>query len=378
MFAVSGNPVQPYYATPKLMWYRKHEPERFDQLRCVVGSNGYLVWKLTGCFTLDASQGYGWAFYDMAHGIWDQQMAETLGIDLDWMPELCESMHVAGTITSEAARESGLAEGTPVVAGGLDAACGVLGAGVIASGPAQEQSGSAGGMSICTEQYQPAPGLILGRHVVPQRWLVQGGTVGGGGAFRWLTQQLYPADSSTHGVERVEELNQIAAGVPAGADRVIFLPYMAGERSPIWNPYAKGVYYGLDFSKTRAYLVRAVLEGTAYSLRHNLEHAAQCGAVPTELRAVGGASASSLWMQIKADVTGCPIRAVTNADATAIGCMMLAGVGSGVINGFEEACQRFVSLKPLYYPQKENKTTYDQGFEQYKALYQTLKTMMKG
>lgn len=378
VFETCGNPVQPYYATPKLLWYRKHEPERFDQLQCVLGSNGYLVWKLTGSFTLDASQGYGWAFYSMAHGGWDEQMAEALAIDLRWMPALCESMHVAGTVTAEAARQSGLAEGTPVVAGGLDAACGVLGAGVIRSGPAQEQSGSAGGMSICTEQYQPAPGLILGRHVVPNRWLVQGGTVGGGGAFRWLTQQLYPEETSLDGAERVGELNRIAAQVPSGSDGLIFLPYLAGERSPIWNPYAKGVYYGLDFSKTRAHLVRAVLEGAAYALRDNLEHAARCGAVPTELRAVGGASASSLWMQIKADVTGCPIRAVANADATAIGCLMLAGVGCGAINGFEEACDRFVSLKPLYYPRVQNKETYEKGFEQYKTLYQTLKTMMKG
>jgi len=378
VLATSGNPVQPYYATPKLMWYRTHEPERFEQLHRVVTANGYLGWKLTGAFAQDASQAYGWAFYSMEHGTWNEAMAEKLGIDLGWLPPLCESMQVIGTVSSHAARECGLAEGTPVVAGGLDAACGVLGAGVISPGPAQEQSGSAGGMSICTDHYMPAPGLILGRHVVPQRWLVQGGTVGGGGVFRWLSQELYPADAQQSGSLRAAEFNRIAAQVPPGSDGALFLPYMAGERSPIWNPAAKGVYYGLDFSKTRAHLVRAALEGTAYSLRHNLEHAKGCGAVSTELRAVGGASASDVWMQIKADITGTPIRAVASADATAIGCLMLAGVGCGIINGFEEACRRFVSLKAPFHPQQQYKETYDQGFEQYKTLYNQLKSMMKG
>ena len=378
ILSVSGNPVQPYYATPKLLWYRRHEPDRFRSLQSIVTSNGYLVWKLTGCLSQDASQAYGWSFYRMAQGTWDEEMAEALGIDLDWLPSLCESMQVAGTVTSRAASESGLAEGTPVVAGGLDAACGVLGAGVVNPGPAQEQSGSAGGMSICTDEYQPAPGLILGRHVVPHRWLVQGGTVGGGGVFRWLGQQLYPEGMVPSSSERNAELNRIASQVPPGSDGLLFLPYMAGERSPIWNPDAKGVYYGLDFSKTRGHLVRAALEGTAYALRHNLEHAAQYGAVPTELRAVGGASASSVWMQIKADITGMPIRAVTSANATAIGCLMLAGVGSGVIGSFDEACRRFVSLQSHYLPDDQNRETYTHGFAQYKELYAHLKGMMKG
>ena len=378
VFAVSGNPVQPYYATPKLLWYRRHEPERFDQLKCVVTSNGYLAWKLTGAFSQDASQGYGWAFYDMERGVWNEQMAEKLGIDLGWLPPLCESMQVVGTVAADAARQSGLAAGIPVVAGGLDAACGVLGAGVIDPGPVQEQSGSAGGMSICIDRYQATPKLIMGRHVVPERWLVQGGTVGGGGVFRWLTQQLYPGQAEVSGGERAAEFNRIASNVAPGSNGLIFLPYMAGERSPIWNPAAKGVYYGLDFSKTRAHLVRAALEGTAYSLRHNLDQAAMCGAVPSELRAVGGASASALWMQIKADVTGYPIRAVSSADATAIGCLMLAGVGSGVIGSFEEAGKKFVSLEPCYFPRTEFKETYDIGFAQYKQLYTQLKSMMKG
>lgn len=378
LFKVSGNPNQPYYSTPKIMWYRKHEPERFKQLKCIVSSNSFLVWKLTNHLSQDMSQGYGWAFYDIKHGMWNQKIAEDLGFDLCWMPELLESMQVAGTVSKESSNECGLVTGTPVIAGGLDAACGVLGAGIIDPGPAQEQSGSAGGMSICTDYYCEAPDLIAGRHVIPQRWLVQGGTVGGGGVLKWLSRNLYPEEWTESESDRMAEFNHIIQEISPGSEGVVFLPYMAGERSPIWNPTAKGVYYGLDFSKSRGHLVRAVLEGVAYSLKHNLECAAQYGLIPSELRAVGGASTSSVWMQIKADITGHSIRAVSNPNATAVGCSMLAAVGCGAIKRFDEACERFVSLQPHYFPQNQYRDVYDNGFAQYRILYDHLKNMMKG
>ena len=376
-FEISGNPNQPYYTTPKLLWYKKQEPERFLRLHKVLSSNGYLVYKLTGAFSQDASQAYGWCFYDMEKGVWDTAAAEALGIDLDLLPPLCESMDVVGAVTGKAAAECGLAAGIPVVAGGLDAACGVLGAGVIDPGPAQEQSGSAGGMSICIKDYKAAENLIMGRHVVPKRWLLQGGTVGGGGVFSWLRRELYPQGDETANSERTAALTREAESVPCGSEGLLFLPYMAGERSPIWDPRAKGVWYGLDFSKSRGHLIRAAMEGVAYSLRHNLEEAALSGAAPEELRAVGGASASSLWMQMKADITGCPIRAVAGEDATAVGAIMLAAVGAGEIESFEEACRRFVSLKDPYYPDPENRELCKKGFEKYKTIYESLKGAMK-
>jgi len=260
-----------------------------------------------------------------------------------------------------------------VVAGGLDAACGALGAGVFDPGPTHEQSGSAGGMSICTDRYQAARGLILSRHVVPGRWLLQGGTVGGGGAFQWMAENLNPSGAEIS----FDELNQAAQAVAPGSDGLIFLPYLAGERSPIWNPDAKGVFYGLDFSKGRGHLVRAVMEGTAYALRHNLEAARQAGVCPSEMRAVGGGSASPLWMQIKADIAGYPIRAVARRDATCIGCSMMAGVGAGIWKDFAQASERFVELGPVYQPDEKRAQRYQQGFEQYCELYSRLESMMK-
>lgn len=375
-FALSGNPIQPYYTLPKVMWFCKNRPDVMARTRHILSSNGYVVYRLTGAITQDFTQAYGWHFFDMQNRRWDMPQAQALGIEPDWLPPLCESSAVAGVVSAAVAEETGLCAGTPVVAGGLDAACGALGAGVIGDGPVHEQSGSAGGMSVCTAVYRPARGLILGCHVVPGRWLVQGGTVGGGGVMRWLQGVLYP-QGDVRG-DSLAELSCAAKGVAPGADGVLFLPYMAGERSPIWDPDAKGVYYGLDFGKGRGHLVRAAMEGAAFALRHNLDAARDAGNGIGVLHAVGGASRSELWMQIKADVTGHPIRAVDSAEATGMGCAILAGVGAGIYPGFEAACARLVRLGAPYMPQEESGRTYERQYERYLQLYRMLKDMMKG
>lgn len=369
VFDVSGNPLQPYYLLPKYLWFAQHHPDIIRQTRHILTSNGYIAYRLTSCLTQDECQAYGWAFYHMADGYYDEQMAEDAGFDLSLLPAPKPCIHVGGTVTRAAASECGLCEGIPVIIGGLDAACGALGAGVYQSGPLHEQSGSAGGMSICTDTCQKGRGLILSRHVVPGKWLLQGGTVGGGNLVRWLTDTL--------GASR-DDLNTLAESISPGSEGLIFLPYMAGERSPIWNPHATGVFFGLDYSKTKGHMMRAVLEGAAFSLRHNLEIAAQAGVHLDEMRAVGGASRNELWMQIKADVTNQPIRAVSSPDATAIGCAMLAGVGSGMLTGFDAVNSFVQPHEKVFIPIPEHSKLYHGVYAQYLELYERLNPMMKG
>lgn len=376
--ALCGNPLEPYYALPKFHWQQKHSPKAADALHQILSSNGYIVYRLTDESFFDRCQAYGWCFFDMKNGRWDESAMQSLGMDAAWLPPLAECTDVVGQVTRRAAAECGLQPGTPVVAGGLDAACGAVGAGVIGPGATHEQSGSAGGMSICCSSCQPAQGLILSRHVVPGRWLLQGGTVGGGGLVRWMEDVFFHSDHPSSADERRQRLTEIAASAPPGCEGVLFLPYMAGERTPIWNPSAKGVFYGLDFTKKQAHLLRAVLEGAAFALQHNLNTAREAGAHIGELRAVGGASANQLWMQIKADVTGQPIRAVSGGEATGVGCAIVAGVGCGAFSSFEEACARYVRLEPVYTPNPNHRALYDSLYEQYLLLYQSLKTRMEG
>ena len=369
LFGLCGNPAQPGYTWPKILWYRENRPEVFEKTEKILQSNSYIVYRMTGEITQDLSQGYGLACFDMRKGCWDDEACETLGIPRKFLPGIVNCHQVVGKLTREAAEAMGLKEGTPVVAGGLDAACGTLGAGVVSPGQTQEQGGQAGGMSICIDQYAADPSLILGFHVAPGRWLLQGGTTGGGGALKWLREMMCPEASFW-------EMSSLAEKAPAGSGGVTFLPYMAGERSPLWNPKACGVFFGLNFGVTRGQMIRACMEGVAYALRHNLETAEAAGAKADTLRAMGGSANSRIWTQIKADVTGCRIEVPASDTATTLGAAILAGVGTGVYGSFEEAAERTVSVKMTYAPDPEMRAVYDKGYETYRKLYPALEEIM--
>lgn len=380
IFEVSGNSLQPSYTTAKILWYKENLPEIYSKIYKILQSNSYIAYKLTGNISQDVSQGYGLHCFHMREGRWDEEMCKKLGIPMEFLPDIVNCDTVVGTVTPKAAQESGLCEGIPVVAGGLDAACGTLGAGVIHPGETQEQGGQAGGMSICMESYKADPRLILGYHVVPNQWLLQGGTTGGGGVMRWFEREFADferAEEEKTGESSLQQLNKIAEKVAPGSDGVVFLPYMAGERSPIWNPDAKGVFYGLDFSKTKGHMVRACMEGVALSLKHNLETAREAGAEVEVLRAMGGSANSLLWTQIKADVTGKTIIVPSSDTATTLGAAILAGVGTGFYKNYEEAVALTVKETRRHEPNKENIEIYGHTYEVYIKLYDCLKDMMR-
>ena len=366
IFSVAGNSFLPSYATPKMLWFKEERPEVFARTYKFLQSNSFIVLRLTGVMSQDLSQGYGIHFFDMQKLSYDGALAHDLGLSTDLAPPLYACDAVVGTVTEAAAARTGLLPGTPVVAGGLDAACGALGAGVYKAGQTQEQGGQAGGMSICTDRAVPHEKLILSPHVAPGMWLLQGGTVGGGGALRWFRQELGQG-------MRFDQLTAEAEQVPPGADGLLFLPYMAGERSPIWDPDAKGVFCGLSFGKTRGHMVRAILEGAAFSLEHNLRVAAETGVEVDVLNAMGGASNSVLWTQIKADVTGRRMQVPGSDTATALGAALLAAVGCGVYRDYGEAVSRTIRITRVQEPDWANHEKYQRYMELYLKLYEDLK-----
>lgn len=318
IFACSGNPLSASYTLPKVLWYKEHLPQVYEKAEKVLQSNGYLAFRLTGAVTQDKSQGYGWACYNVARNQWDIPLCQELGVKPSLLPEIVSCSQVVGGVTPQAAQETGLLEGTPVVAGGLDAACGTLGAGVIHPGETQEQGGSS-----------------------------------------------------------FQQLDREAEAVPPGCQGLVFLPYLAGERSPLWDIHAKGVYYGIDFSKTRAHFARACMEGVAYSLRHNLEVAQEAGASAGTLRAMGGAANSRLWTQIKADITGKAIQVPASDAATSLGAVLLAGVGVGAYRDFDQAVAATVRVTREHTPNPEHRQAYEQGYRLYRQLYEDLKDTMR-
>lgn len=380
IFELCGNMLQPSYTTAKILWYKENLPEVYKKTYKILQSNSFIGYRLTDAITQDVSMGYGLHCFNMRTGKWDTEMCEALGIPASFLPELVPCHQIIGTVTAKAAEQTGLKEGTPVAAGGLDAACGTLGAGVIHPGETQEQGGQAGGMSICIDEYAADPRLILGYHVVPDQWLLQGGTVGGGGVMRWLEhefgdyERLVAADK---GKTSLHQYNEEAEQVNPGSDGLVFLPYMAGERSPIWDPNAKGVFYGLDFSKTKGHMIRSCMEGVAYSLKHNLDIAEKAGAHVKELLAVGGSANSALWMQIKSDITGKSLAVPFSDTATTLGSAILAGVGVGMYENFEDAVSQTVQITRGYEPDHTNDQVYEKNYETYLALYENLKGLMK-
>ena len=365
IFDIAGNDFLPSYVTPKLIWFKEVHPDIFEKTYKFMQSNSYIALKLTGVYSMDLSQAYGVHFFNMHTLEYDDELAGQMGLSKDLLPKLYGCDEIIGTVTKEAAKITGLKEGTPVVAGGLDAACGTLGAGVYKPGQTQEQGGQAGGMSICTDTPLAHKKLILGTHVVPGMWLLQGGTVGGGGTLKWFKKEFGQNMS-------FDELTALAEDIAPASDGVTFLPYMAGERSPIWNPDAKGVYYGLSFDKTKGHMVRATMEGVAYSLQHNLLIAQETGVEVESLNAMGGSANSKLWVQIKADITGKTIHVPASDTATTLGAVILAGIGCGVYGSYQEAVERTISIKRTQEPNPKNFEIYKKGMERYLKLSEAL------
>jgi xylulokinase len=376
---ISGNAFEPTYSTPKMLWFKETKPEIYNDTYMFLQSNSYIILKLTDKYTQDFSQGYGIHAFNMKTGKWEDGFCGELGISREKLPEIYQCHQVIGEVTGSAARETGLAAGTPVVAGGLDACCGTLGAGVIDIGQTQEQGGQAGGMSICLDQALAHPKLILSFHVVPDLWLLQGGTVGGGGCINWFKKELGGFEieqGKKSGKDAFKIMDEEAAKISEGADGLIFLPYMAGERSPIWNKHAKGVFFGLGYNKTRAHIIRSILEGTAFALKHNLKTANEIGVNVEVLNAMGGAANSRLWTQIKSDVTGNTINVPASDTATTLGAAILAGVGIGVYKDFEEAVNKTIKISRVHKPDMEKNKIYNKYYEIYIELYEKLKGIM--
>lgn len=380
IFQAAKNPFQPSYTTPKILWFQRERPNVYKKTAYFLQSNSYIVYRLTEAVSQDKSQSYGLHVYDMVKGGYDPAMCRALGIDPARLPPVSECHQIIGRVTGSAARQTGLSVGTPVVAGGLDAACGTLGAGVCRPGQTQEQGGQAGGMSICVDKPLGDPRLILSRHVVPGLWLLQGGTVAGGASYKWIAEaigQYEEEQARRSGTGRLALMDRLAAQVDPGSDGLLFLPYLSGERSPVWDSNASGIFFGLTFGKRKEHFYRAVMEGAAYALRHNLEVARQAGVRVTSMNSIGGAAASPVWMQIKTDVTGIPMCVPKSDTATTLGAAILAGVGTGLYGSFEEAVERTIQVETDYRPNAGNKAVYDRYFQLYLDLYPANKEIMK-
>ncbi len=373
---VNGGRIDPYYLAPKLLWLRDREPESYRQTAAVLQPNGYLVRKLCGTTSMDVSHGPLTLFFDSARLAYDAGLAEAMGLDLAKMPPVHACAEVVGEVTAIAASATGLAAGTPVIAGMCDGTAAAVEAGLLAAGDAVEMTGQSTVLLTCSDRPYLGRELIPLVHGAPGRYLVIGALVATGGALRWFRDQLGDierAAASLTGGDAFDLLSQEAARSPAGANGVVFLPYMYGERSPIWDSNARGVFFGLSLATTRADLVRAILEGGAYGLRHNLETAAAGGFRTTSLASVGGGARSAVWNQIKADVLQLPLSLPATAAGAPWGDALAAGVAVGVYPSFDEAFARLVRRQREFRPDAALAGRYESLYAIYRGLYPALR-----
>lgn len=371
---LTANPLDPAYITPKLRWLQQHQPEVFEASYKFLTCSGYIVQQLTGEFTCDYTQAYGFHCFDIRRERWDESAAQVLGIPLEKLPTLYPSIALVGGVNAHGAEATGLAPGTPVIAGCLDAAVGAFGCGVARAGQTSDQGGQAFGLSLCVDKVMVEPRLIFSHHVVPGLYLLQGGTVGGGmlGWFRDTLGQPEVMAAKLLNASPYELMTQQAAASPPGAHGLIFLPYMAGERSPLWNSDARGVFFGLSYSTTRADMLRAIMEGCAFAVYHNMLLSEETGGSVSEWIGIGGASRSPLWCQIKADITNRPFTVARRADGgsgdNSLGLAIMVQQALGLCDDMAAQIERTLPERHTYTPSPERHALYKELFEIYLSL----------
>jgi xylulokinase len=364
---------------PKILWLRNNEPEVFARTYKILTASSYPVLKLTGEFVMDRhSASYYNPLIDIRTLEWDQTFANPI-IDLDRLPRLLWSDEIAGEVTSRAAEQTGLRAGTPVTAGTIDAAAEAVSVGVVNPGDLMVMYGTTMFFIQVTDRPTPDPRMWCCGFCFPGQYGVEGGMSTTGALTRWFRDQFGQAELAAEangGPNAYQALAELAASVPAGSQGLVCLPYLSGERTPINDPLARGIYAGLTLSHTRAHLYRASLEGTAYGVRDNLEVMAAMGADPKRIIAVGGGASNPVWLQIVSDVSGKAQMVPERTIGASYGDAFLAGVASGIIPGRDAINREWVRIDRTIEPDPGMKTVYDPYYETYRSLYRSTKSDM--
>ncbi|MEM3871877.1 MAG: FGGY family carbohydrate kinase [Nitrososphaeria archaeon] len=368
---VCGNRISTTQSATQIMWLKENEPKVYENTYKFLITPGYIAYLLTGEFSYDWTHASWSLLFDIRKRKWSEKMFELFKIPIEKFPEPMLSCMILGYVTNSAAKEVGLKPGTPVMVGGSDTPLAALAENVIEKNDALITAGSVSSVITCTDVPNFSLTLLNRCHVVPDRWLMQGAMNAHSNVFEWLIRELYLKDGEELSSKIFEEVENEIQRSPIGANNLIFLPYLAGERSPIWDPYARGVIFGLSFHHKRGDIMRALYEGTAYAARHNLEFIESMGIKIDSFKIVGGGAKSRIWNQIKADVLGKKIIVGSAADASMIGSAMLAAYGIGWIKDlFKFKLERDLRI---FFPRRSAWTKYTRLFELYKILYLSLK-----
>ena len=374
-----ANPALTGFTLPKLLWVRDEEPAHWDCVRTVLLPKDYVRWRLTGERATDAADASGTLLFDVAGRRWSTELLGQVGIEAASLPAVHEGPAVTGRLVRAGAEATGLAEGTPVVAGGGDQAAGAVGMGIVRPGAVSATLGTSGVVFAATDRpaRDPRGRVHTFCHAVPDRWHVMGVTQGAGLSLRWLRDTLGASPGAEAGGpaapgDPYDRLCAEAAEAPPGADGVLWAPYLMGERTPHLDPDARAALVGLSAAHGRAHVIRAVLEGVAFSLRDSLTILDEMGVPATRIRLGGGGARSRLWRQIQADAYRQPVDVLAAEEGAAYGAALLAGVGAGVWGSVDEACAGAVRVAGTVTPDPGAMEALDRQYRRFRTLYGAL------
>jgi len=372
LLALTANPALTNFTLTKLLWVRRHEPDLWSRVRRVLLPKDYVRFRLSGEFATDVADASGTLMLDVARRAWSEELVDAVGLDRRLLPTLFESPEVCARVSLAGSATTGIPKGTPIVAGAGDQAAGAVGMGITTPGTVSATIGTSGVVFAATDR--PATDL-QGRvhtfcHAIPERWHVMGVTQAAGLSLRWLRDQLAPPGASAS--MSYDALAAEAAQVPAGSDGVLWAPYLMGERTPHCDPTIRAAFLGLAVSHGRGHLIRAVMEGVAFSLRDTLRIFDEMHLPVERVRIGGGGARSPLWRQIHADVFGRAVETVTAEEAAAYGAAILAGVGVGVWPTVDAACAAVVHINKLTRANADVVERMNERYEEYRRIYPAL------
>jgi xylulokinase len=376
--AVGAN-LDSSHAVFKALWVRDEEPDIWKEATSLMSPGSYVLRHATGVVAVDPSNASSLALLDPRTKSWSAEVLDATGIDPTMLPELGDATQAVGTVTAGFAEASGLSPATVVAVGCGDEMAATLGAGVFEPGEVCDVVGTAEPVCAASAEPREDPTMLVEchPHADPDVWLLENPGFVSGGSLRWWRDQFAPEErrNEEQGMgDAYDQLSQEASRIPAGCDGVVFLPAMQGAMAPEWNGAARGVFYGLTLAHTRDHMTRAILEGSAFALRDILEAMKAAGLDVRRLTIVGGGAKGPLWRQIKADVTGLPVRVPESVETTATGAAILGAVASGVHANVADAVKSFVSFRPEEHePEPAAREAYDEAYRRYREVYFSLK-----
>jgi xylulokinase len=369
------NPALTGFTLPKLLWVRESEPDVWKRVRTVLLPKDYVRLQLTGERATDVADASGTLLFDVSNRRWSGQMLAATEIDERILPRVYESAEVTGGVSASGARATGLCEGTPVVAGAGDQAAGAVGMGIVRAGTISATIGTSGVVFAVTDRpsLDPRGRVHTFCHAIAERWHVMGVTQAAGLSLRWFRDQF--GAGAEDGRDPYVRLIDEAANSPAGANGAIWAPYLMGERTPHLDPNARAALVGLTASHTRADVVRAILEGVAFSLRDTFEIFGEMGVPVETIRLGGGGARSPLWRKIQADVYGRTVETVEAEEGAAYGAALLAGVGVGGWSSVDAACDSVVRVNARVSPEPPALELMNLQYQAFRALYPALRAV---